>query len=327
MQPRLAARSHSTDDRFVSYLEDLTWRLASGLSRLEPEMLARHAAFLQAQQRGDGGFAGREGESDLYYTGFAVRGLALCGGLTEPVAQRTAEFLRAKMHAHVPIIDFLSLVYGGMVIEGTTGLDVFAAAAPGWRVAVSEQLERFRRADGGYAKTDEGQSSSTYYSFLMALCNELIGRKIVEPQRLAEFVCSRQRDDGGFVELGPMQKSGTNPTAAAIGLLKLLDRLDDATRQRTTDFLLDMQTDEGGLRANTRIPIADVLSTFTGLLTLADLDALAEVDLVAAAGYVREMESPGGGFRGAAWDDGIDVEYTFYGLAALALLAESPQPK
>jgi geranylgeranyl transferase type-2 subunit beta len=124
-----------------------------------------------------------------------------------------------------------------------------------------------------------------------------------------------------------MQKSGTNPTAAAIGLLKLLDRLDDATRQRTTDFLLDMQTDEGGLRANTRIPIADVLSTFTGLLTLADLDALAEVDLTAAAGYVREMESPSGGFRGAAWDDGIDVEYTFYGLAALALLADTSLPK
>ncbi len=311
----------------MSYLEDLTWRLASGLSRLEPEMLARHATFLQSQQRGDGGFAGREGESDLYYTGFAIRGLALCGGLTEPVAQQTAEFLRAKMHTHVPIIDFLSLVYGGMLIEGTTGLDVFAAAAPGWRVAVSGQLERFRRADGGYAKTDEGQSSSTYYSFLMALCNELIGREIVEPERLGEFVRSRQRDDGGFVELGPMQKSGTNPTAAAIGLLKLLGQLDDATRQRTTDFLLDMQTDEGGLRANTRIPIADVLSTFTGLLTLADLDALAEVDLAAAAGYVREMESSGGGFRGAVWDDGIDVEYTFYGLAALALLAETSQPK
>lgn len=305
----------------MTYLADLTLRLATGVGQLPEDLRTRVADFYRAAQRADGGFAGREGPSDLYYTGFGLRGLALTGQLHGEAAERAAGFLAGQLQNRVAIVDFLSLVYGAMLIESAAGVDVFAQAAPDWRAAVADELERFRRPDGGYAKTDEGASSSTYYSFLMVLCLELIDRPVVEPERLAAFVASRVRVDGGFVEMGPMQRSGTNPTAAAIGLLKVLQRLDDATRERSLDFLLDMQTDEGGLRANTRIPLADVLSTFTGLLTLADLGGLDEVDLSAARSYVESMELPGGGFRGGLWDGATDVEYTFYGLGTLALLS------
>jgi geranylgeranyl transferase type-2 subunit beta len=304
----------------MTYLAELTLRLATGVGQLPDDLRTRVADFYRAAQRADGGFAGREGPSDLYYTGFGLRGLALTGQLHGEVADRAAKFLAGQLHNRVAIVDFLSLVYGAMLIENAAGIPVFAQAAPDWRAAVADALERFRRPDGGYAKTDEGASSSTYYSFLMVLCLELIDRPVVEPDRLAAFVNSRQRVDGGFVEMGPMQRSGTNPTAAAIGLLKVLKRLDDATREHVLDFLLDMQTDEGGLRANTRIPLADVLSTFTGLLTLADLGGLEEVDLSAARSYVESMELADGGFRGGIWDGATDVEYTFYGLGTLALL-------
>ena len=143
---------------------------------------------------------------------------------------------------------------------------------------------------------------------------------LVEPERMVEFILGQRRDDGGFVEIRPMRRSGTNPTAAAIGLLKIVGALDDEVRDDTIDFLADMQTDEGGLRANTRIPIADLLSTFTGALTLTDLDALDQIDTAAALAYARSLEEPQGGFRGAAWDQATDVEYTFYGLGALALV-------
>ena len=308
----------------MPYLADLTIRLAAGVGELPEATRARHAGYLKARQNDDGGYSGREGASDLYYTGFALRGLALTGELQGPVAEKAAGFLRRQLERQVAIIDFLSLVYGAMLLENSAGIDVFADAAPGWRDAVAAALERYRRPDGGYAKTDEGASSSTYYTFLMVLCNELIGRPLVEPERIAAFVRSRQREDGGFVELGPMQKSGTNPTAAAAGLLKILAAFDDETRAAVIDFVADMQTDEGGLRANTRIPIADVLSTFTGLLTLNDLGARDEVDLAAVGRYVRSMELPDGGFLGGAWDEATDVEYTFYGLGALALL-ETPE--
>ncbi|MCE9607789.1 MAG: terpene cyclase/mutase family protein [Planctomycetia bacterium] len=305
----------------LSYLEDITLRLAQGIDRLPEATRARHAEFLKSQQRPDGGFAGREGASDLYYTGFALRGLAMTGELHGPIAERAAEFLKTRLSGSAPIVDFLSLVYGGMLLEMSAEIDVFAAVHPDWRAQVSAAVERFRRADGGYAKTDEGQSSSTYHTFLVVICNQLIGRPIVEPARIVEFVRSRRRSDGGFVEIGPMTKSGTNPSAAAAALLRILDGYDDPTRTALADFLLDAQTDDGGFRANTRIPVADVLSTFTATLTLADLGLLGAIEVDAAREYVRSMELPGGGFLGGVWDSATDVEYTFYGLGATALLS------
>jgi geranylgeranyl transferase type-2 subunit beta len=117
-----------------------------------------------------------------------------------------------------------------------------------------------------------------------------------------------------------MQRSGTNPTAAAAGLLRLLDAM-NGSAESIVNFLAGMQTDEGGLRANTRIPFADVLSTFTGLLTLTDLGGCDQIEVDAARRYVLEMEAADGGFRGGLWDEGVDVEYTFYGLGVLALAA------
>jgi geranylgeranyl transferase type-2 subunit beta len=304
------------------FLEDVTIRLAQGVNLLPEATRARHAEFLKRQQRDDGGFAGREGASDLYYTGFALRGLGMVGELHGPVAERAAKFLQSRLSGSAHIVDFLSLVYGGMLLEMSAGLDIFASSQAGWREQVSAALERFRRPDGGYAKTDEGQSSSTYNTFLVVICNELIGRPIVEPARIVDFVRSRRREDGGFVEIGPMTRSGTNPSAAAAALLRILDGYDDVTRDELIDFLVDAQTDEGGFRANTRIPVADVLSTFTAVLTLADLGALDEIDKAAARRYVQSTELETGGFLGGVWDSGTDVEYTFYGLGALALLAE-----
>lgn len=304
----------------LTYLENLTVRLAVGVSRLPEALRERQGAYLLAAQREDGGFAGREGASDLYYTSFALRSLALLGQLDGEPAARAAGYLKTRLSGQTPIVDFVSLLYGAALLESSAGIDVFAEAPSGWRDNVAAMFESFRRADGGYAKTDEGQSSSTYHTFLVVLAQQLIERPAPEPERLAAFVRSRQREDGGFVEIGPMRKSGTNPTAAAAGLLTILNAFDEETRQATCDFLVDMQSDEGGFTANTRIPLADVLSTFTALLTLADLGALAEIDIAAASRYVRSMERAAGGFRGGEWDEGVDVEYTFYGLGALALL-------
>lgn len=305
----------------MAYLRDLTLRLATGVGQLAEVTRARHANYLVQAQRADGGFAGRAGESDLYYTGFALRSLALLGELHGPLAERAAEFLRSRLTSQVAIIDFLSLVYGAMLLDMSAGVDVFATAPPRWREAVAAALERYRRPDGGYAMTEVALQGSTYYTFLMVLCHEVIEHTTAEPGRLIEFVRSRHREDGGFVELGAMRKSGTNPTAAAVGLLRILGET-GPVREPVLDFLVERQTDEGGFQAHSRIPVADVLSTFTALLTLGDLDALDEIERPAAERYVRSMESPAGGFHLGALDESTDVEYTFYGLGALALLSQ-----
>jgi geranylgeranyl transferase type-2 subunit beta len=190
-----------------------------------------------------------------------------------------------------------------------------------WRESVSSALMKLRRPDGRFAKGAEGVASSTYHTFLVLLCLELIEQPLPEPERVVGFLQSHQAADGGFLEIRAQKRAGTNPTAAAIASLRLLGALDEDTRLDTIDFLLDLQTDEGGLRANTRIPIADLLSTFTGVLTLQDLGGMAELDTSTVGRFVQSLEREEGGFHGAAWDPAHDVEYTFYGLGCLALLA------
>src|SRR5213592_3892440 len=127
------------------YLEDLTLRLAAGIAELPEELRARQSRYLLAAQRDDGGFAGREGGSDLYYTGFALRSLAMLGELYGPVAERAAGFLKSRLNGQESIVDFFSLIYGAELLSSAAGIDVFADADPHWRDAVAAALERLRR--------------------------------------------------------------------------------------------------------------------------------------------------------------------------------------
>jgi geranylgeranyl transferase type-2 subunit beta len=305
-----------------TYLQELTIRLSAGLGRLPEEVREKQANYFKSGQRDDGGFGGREGDSDIYYTGFALRGLAILGELYGPVAERAAEFLRGRLTGRESIVDFLSLIYGSALLDSAAGIDIFSGAQSDWRTSVASAMEQLRRDDGGYAKGPEGRASSTYHTFLVILCLQLMDAPVNEPDRVIQFLKSQAAEGGGFREIRAGKRAGTNPTAAAIGSLRILDALDDEICEDTIDFLCEMQNDEGGLRANTRIPIADLLSTFTGALTLADLNALEEIDLSMMRRFVESLQLEEGGFHAAAWDLAHDVEYTFYGLGNLALLKE-----
>lgn len=313
-----------SDAAMPKYLEQLSVRLASGMARVPEAFRQRHADFLLAAQRPDGGFSGREGQSDLYYTGFAMRAMALLGVLDGPVASDAAKFLKQHLSdVTPPSVDLMSLIFSRAVLKMSAGIDVFDQCEPQWQDQVAREMESLRRDDGGYARSSQSHSSSTYHTFLIVLGKQLL-EVPVDPGPIVQFVQSRQRDDGGFVEIGPMKNSGTNPTAAAIGLLKILETLDESTAQNAINYLATRQSREGGIQANTRIGLADLLSTFTGLLTLADLGGLDQIDLEALTRYVQQMERSEGGFLGGIWDDTPDVEYTYYGLGATGLLADAP---
>ena len=304
------------------YLTRLTTRLLDGVERLPEELRHRHAAYLLGAQNPDGGFPGREGGSDLYYTGFALRSLAVLQSLNPDVCTKAAGFLRQRMGGSAGVVDFFSLLVSCYLVPLGGGPDVLADAPADWRDRVAGTLETFRTPDGGYGKTPGAPHGSTYTSFLVVLCLQLLGRPIPEPDRLAAFVKSRRRDDGGYVEISAMRRSGTNPTAAGVGLLQILGELDDAARAAVSDFLAALPSPfEGGMRANDRIPAADLLSTFTGGWTLDQLGAADRLDWPAVRDYAESCERPTGGFRGGLWDEQADVEYTFYGLGTLALAA------
>ena len=304
------------------YLTRLTTRLLDGMERLPAALRERHIAYLLTSQNADGGFSGREGGSDLYYTGFALRSLAVSQGLNENVCGKAGSFLRSKLAGTASVVDFFSLVVSCYLVPLGGGPDVLADAPADWRDRVAATLDTFRTPDGGFGKTPGAPHGSTYTSFLVALCLQLLDRPIPEPDRLAAFVKSRRRPDGGYVEIGAMKRSGANPTAAGVGILQILGELDDDARNGTIDFLAALPSPlEGGVRANDRIPAADLLSTFTGTWTLDRLGGASRVEWERIRDYALSCERPVGGFRGGLWDDAADVEYTFYGLGTFALAA------
>jgi geranylgeranyl transferase type-2 subunit beta len=307
-----------------SYLVQLTARLIEGLSRLPDEFRNRHASFLVSRQNPDGGFSGREGGSDLYYTGFSLRGLAVLGALTPEICNRAAGFLGPSLTRQASVVDFFSLLYSCALVQLGGGPDVLAASPRDWPDRVAAVLETFHTPDGGYGKAVGDRAGSTYHTFLVALSYQMLGRDLPAVDRLRAFIESRRREDGGFVEIAPMKRSGTNPTAAAVGVLQILADTPEqfqASVESVVPFLTSMASPEGGLRANARAPLADLLSTFTGTWTLSQLNALNETDTPALKSYVQNLELKSGGFHGGLWDDRTDVEYTFYGLGLLALLS------
>ena len=304
------------------YLTRLTNRLLEGIERLPADVRERNTRYLLEAQNPDGGFSGREGGSDLYYTGFALRSLAVLQALNPEVCGKAANFLRTKLTGSAGVVDFFSLVVSCYLVPIGGGPDVLADAPPDWRDRVASTLETFRAPDGGYGKTPGAPHGSTYTSFLVTLCLQLLDLPNPEPEKLAAFVKSRRRPDGGYVEISAMKRSGTNPTAAGVGLLQILGELDDTARAGTADFLAALPSPfEGGLRANDRIPAADLLSTFTGGWTLDQMGFASKFDWEQVRDYALACAKITGGFRGGLWDDRTDVEYTFYGLGTLALAA------
>ncbi len=305
----------------MSYLAELTLNLSRAAAALPEAVRARHASFLRSVQQAAGGFPGRAGSSDPYYTSFALRALLILGELDAEVARPAGSFLAASAGRPGNAVELFALLSSALLVEAGGGGACLLEAGLEPGILVERVLEPLRCPDGGVAKSTRSGAGSTYHTFLAALCRELAGLPAQVPADIACLIRSRQRDDGGFVELPVMHRSGVNPTAAAVALLRMSDALDEPTVARAARFLGSMQSSEGGLRAHAVVPTADLLSTFTGLVALADLGRSAAVDGVATRRFVHSLALPGGGFLAATGDDRPDAEYTFYGVAASALLA------
>lgn len=303
-----------------TYFRQLSDRLRPGVQALGRTCAQAHARFILSAQGPDGGFKGRRHGSDLYYTAFAVRALALLGRLDRTVAQSAAGFLeRCAPSTAVDLVSWLSAAGEIGIALGTPT----PVRGPGWSV-LRDVVEAVRTPDGGYARAPNAPLGSTYQTFLALLCYDLAGAVPPFPGQLAAFVAGRQREDGGFAETAAAAHSGTNATGAGVALALLIGT-PPTELTGSADLLLSRQARDGGWAATRHAPMGDLLSTFTALVTLNDLGCLDRADLAAASTFVRACADPTGGYRGSIVDEAADVEYTFYGLGAAAILKESNQ--
>jgi geranylgeranyl transferase type-2 subunit beta len=344
------------------YLTRLKARLAAGMKFLPDRFRSRHAEYLLAAQRPDGGFAGRLGGSDIYYTMFALRSAELMGLADECLWRRAAQYARS-FSAPRDLIACFCLLY----IRRLAGERAGTGRDDEGRAGIMEIVGRSRTADGGYARFPGGDAT-LYHTFLAALCAELSDSDFSGAGEAAAFVHSRRCADGGYADSKRGAQGGgstlppelpdkdggegaTNPTAAALALLTLFGVAQPPSavawcgtgasprgaRKRSrvrgtagggcatpaAEFFASMQRAEGGFAAGAGAPEADLLSTFTASVALAGIGALSRVKLAPIARFVHALQAREGGFRGCAGDAAPDVEYTYYGLGTLALLAEA----
>src|SRR5260370_802581 len=177
----------------TNYPQDLNDRVAQGVAQLPESLRRRQAQYIAGKQNPDGGFSGREGESDLYYTGFALRGLAVLDALTPEVCERAADFLRGCLTKQTSVVDFFSFLYACVLVQASAGVDVLADSPADWPLRVAATLEAFRTKDNGYNKSPGASSGSTYHTFLVGLCFELLGRSLPTGDAGLGFLQSRRR--------------------------------------------------------------------------------------------------------------------------------------
>ncbi|MGQ9563996.1 MAG: prenyltransferase/squalene oxidase repeat-containing protein [Thermogutta sp.] len=298
---------------------DLFFHYVTRSADLPVAFRTRHRYWVMQQQRSDGGFAGRIGDSNLYYTGFGAR---LCAVLWSEVKDPWLAIIR-YLSTQLETINSVTDLASAATIFGLVRVLIDESLAQlvlePLRGRAMEILANLRREDGGFAKAEHSAFGSTYATFLAINVMNLLDIAFDDREKLVQFICAQKRSDGGFAEVPHARHAGTNPTAAAVSVLADLDALHKIDKSDVAKYLRYMQRPDGGFAAGPFAPVSDLLSTCAALSTLWILGMQRAVSAPVES-FVHSLEDTHGGFRGNVLDDQPDVEYTFYGLATLSLL-------
>jgi len=268
---------------------------------LRPDAAACALVFLRRQAHPEGGWCDRAGQADLYYTVFALMGLAALETKVPagPVARYLAGFGDGRT---------LDLVHLACLARCASLAHPEGPPARTRRAMVSH-LETYRSADGGYGPVPGAPQGAAYACYLALGAAEDLGAA-ANLEGLVRCLRSLRADDGSW-----------GPTPATAGAAEALRDLGQPVEASTVEWLLARQAPEGGFCAFPDAPGPDLLSTATALHGLAAAGTRLEgAARDACRRFVLSLHAPDGGFRGHPADDRADCEYTFYGLLALGHL-------
>lgn len=289
--------------------------LKSGAQKLSARFVEAQLAYVSGCQHPQGGFAGREGDVDLYYTDFGVRLLDMLSFLSGESSvfsslQRVKQFLQNVPAPHDLVDVFCLLNIRRLLAQHNIYMAINEQAC-------RQTIVSRRCSENGYFYSPASPQIA-YATFLAALCLEMLGEAMPAPHRAIAAIEALQQPDGGFAQ-APGQPSQTNSTAAAISFLFMQNALHADKAEKAQRYFISQQSLVGGFCAHQGAK-PELLSTFTASTTLFILGGLELVNLSAMARFVRACAHSSGGFGAYPEDFGTDVEYTYYGLGTLALL-------
>lgn len=284
------------------------------VARLAPRLLADSAelvvGFLTSQLNPDGGFKNRAGESDLYYTVFGIEGLL---ALRADVPSASV----AKYLASFGGGDGLDFVHTACLARCWASMPPeFRREAPFGRI--TENVTRFRSADGAYNASLGAEHGTLYGCFLAVGAYQDAGRDVPDPQALLRCIERLRTEDGGYANGDALPMGLTPPTAAAVTLLR---NLGHPVPPDVGQWLLARHHATGGFFATPMAPIPDLLSTATALHAISGLHLDIEPIKEPCLDFIDGLWTNRGAFYGNWADDAADCEYTYYGLLALGHLS------
>ena len=283
------------------------------VARLAPTLLGDSrelvTAFLHRSVNADGGFPDRSGQSDLYYTVFGLDGLLALG---QDVPRPIASFLEGFGDGRDLDFVHLACLAHAWAASSRTGPPLRV------RAAVIDRLNTFRSDDGGFAASEGAAIGTAYACFLALDAFEDLAEGVPEAPAMLRCLDGLRAADGGYANHAGAELGSTPATAAAVVLMRHLDRAPD---ERVVSWLLARSHQDGGFVAAPNVPMPDLLSTATALHALAALHADLEPLRENCLNFLDTLWTGAGGFYGSWADSQLDCEYTYYGLLALGHLS------
>ena len=288
------------------------------VARLAPKVLGEATSlvthFIRSQQNEDGGFRDRKGQSDLYYTVFALDSLAALQESADN--ERVQQF--AASYGEGGGLDFVHLCALARCWAAASKV----GAPANIRMALAARLAGFRSRDGGFNPRESSARGTAYGAFLGLAAYQDLGVAIPDPMELVRSLKFLETGDGAWTNevfgRGPMPVGATNSTAAVVTVLRNLHMPVSAT---VGEWLLNQAHPQGGFMAVPGAPIPDLLSTATTLHALAGLQVSFDPIKESCLDFVDSLWTNEGGFHGNWTDEELDCEYTCYGLLALGHLS------
>lgn len=287
------------------------------VARLAPSLLGEEASaliekFVRSQQHKNGGFCDREGQSDLYYTSFAI------DALTALQVELPTEELRSYLttFGEGESLDFVHLC---CLARTWSGLEKNAPPIDG---ILSNLESKYRTTgDGGYNQAPAATTGSCYGAFLAYGAYSDHGRTPPAADRLiSECLSALLSPSGAWSNDRKIPVPNVPATAAAVSLYRNLREPIPAT---TAPWLLSSIHDQGGFKAFPGAPMPDLLSTAVALHALDGLQVSYQKFVEPCLDFIDTLWTASGGFHGTWNDEDLDLEYTYYGLLALGHLSMS----